>query len=362
VGLCDQNQSFAALLIGLVALGSACSTEPSIDPCEQPDSLRADFADDFASLNAEFGNDKAPLFHSAECADNPKADAFGFLPEPCDLLAPLIPFGEDALRMGFFVGAAGQGTWGPVVGNGGFDIVWDLYHQQLTVSTYAGGGVATPGLSVGGSVYAGAAFGFEQSVQDWQGYFVTGAVEVGLPYLQDFLNVGASVFVSGVDENDNGLIGPGEVLLPPDGVYGFGVSVGAGLSYLPPALPANGSLTEGLWTVHKEAIRELYDDFKNTKMFFTVPMKVRLVNHVDGTPCSEDWPYVDGDMSCVIEFGDPNDSYFKRAINTGYSICHVTGRCVMPLSWPMSVTALGIGALRDHNASFEDLCPAGVTQ
>jgi hypothetical protein len=231
----------------------------------------------------------------------------------------------------------------------------------MTVSKYAGGGIGVPGAGASVSAYVGPAFGFEHGVSDWDGYFAESEVEIGLPFLQDFLSLNPGVYATAVDDDANELITPDEVLLPPDGVYGFNIGIEAGFNLLPEISPIGVNLKEGYWQPHKAAIRHFYDEFKDTNMFFTTPMEVALVDHHDGTLCSEDWPEVEGERDCVIEFGNPADSYLKRAVNTAYSMCHVTGRCAVPLSWPMSATALAIAALRDHNASFASFCPDHVT-
>ncbi len=149
-----------------------------------------------------------------------------------------------------------------------------------------------------------------------------------------------------------------EIEAPPDGVYGFSMGVSLGFDLLPDPLPVSGSITEGYWQPYKAAIRHVYDDLASTRMFGVRKLQVELVDAETGAACDPSWPSVDGARDCVISFGDPSDSYLARSVNTSYSICHIAGRCVVPLTWPMSATAMAIGALRSSGLSFHDMCPA----
>jgi hypothetical protein len=164
-------------------------------------------------------------------------------------------------------------------------------------------------------------------------------------------------FVSGVDANEDGLISPTEVLVPPNGVYGFGVGLSVGVE-VPTGLPIAGTVTEGLWQPYDTAIRHYYDELRNTR-FLRVGshLDVHLVDHETGRECHEDWPYSGTDEACVIEFGDPSWSHTRRGLHTGYGICTVTGRCAVPIAWPMSAAAIGVGALRDAGGAVRTLCP-----
>jgi len=323
--------------LALLALATACA--PSADTSQTKD----EFADDFSQMSDEFGNGKA--------------DLFGLDIDPCKMLAPLAGFGHDALRSGLVMGVEGEGVLGSAVAVGGFDLVWDLYHQQLSVSRYAGAGIGIPGAGASVEAYVGAAFGFEQGVENWDGYFVTAEAEVGLPFLKDYISLSPEGYVTGVDDNNDGIIEPSEVLAPPDGVYGFSLGVSLGFDLLPDPLPVSGAVTEGYWKPYKSAIRHFYDELASTRMFGIKKLKVHLIEPETGEECAADWPNVDGDRECVIEFGDADDSYLSRSINTAYSICHIAGRCAMPLTWPMSATAMAIAALRSSGLSFGDMCP-----
>lgn len=319
----------------LLAVTPACAIMGSSEPED-------DFADEFGQMQDEFGAGKA--------------DLLGFDIDPCSLLRPLASFGHDALRSGLALGIEGDGVLGAAYGQSGMDLVWDLYHQQMTVSRYAGAGVGVPGAGASVEAYVGAGFGFENGVEDWDGYFVNGEVEIGLPFLKDYLSLNPEGYVSGVDDNGDGIIGPSEILVPPEGVYGFNIAVSLGFDLLPTPLPVEGNVTEGYWQPYKEAIRHFYDEFSSTRMFGIKKMQVRLIEPETGELCPAGWPEEEGELSCVIEFGDPDDSYVRRSLNTAYSICYITGRCAVPLTWPMSANAMAIGALRSSGLSFDDMC------
>lgn len=326
-------------LTAVLTLSSACMVGLSDEP--DPDQQ---FADQYGDLQGEFGKGNNGLL--------------GIHVDPCDALRPLAKWGHDGMRAGLVVGVEGEGVLGPAVGFGGFDLVWDLYHQQLGVSRYAGAGVGVPGLGASIEAYVGGAFGFEHGVQDWDGYFVNGNVEIGLPFLKDYLSLDPGGYVTGVDENGDGVIAPSEILVPPNGVYGFSIGVSLGFDLLPDPLPVGGSVTEGYWQNYKSATRFFYDRLANTRMFGIRKLKVRLVEPETGEECPADWPATDGEMECVIEFGDPSDNYLSRSVNTAYSICTLTGGCATELTWPMSTTALAIGALRNSGLRFDEMCPA----
>ena len=98
--------------------------------------------------------------------DDQKADFLG-IKDPCELLEPIVEFGEDALRSGFFIGVQGSGTLVGLQGLGGFDIVWDYHNAQITVSSYLGNGYNfTGGSNVTAAAYVGWVTGFEHGVSD----------------------------------------------------------------------------------------------------------------------------------------------------------------------------------------------------
>ena len=100
--------------------------------------------------------------------DDQKADFSGL--EPCEILKPILDFGDEAIRSGFFVGAQGGGVLVGLATSGGVDIVWDYYHAQITVSKYTGGGINfTGGSNINTSIYAGWVTGFRHGVSEQRG-------------------------------------------------------------------------------------------------------------------------------------------------------------------------------------------------
>jgi len=327
----------AALVPWLVSCAGAPVDQARVDEAE------ADFGDAMADLQGEFGQDG-------------KADLFGV--DPCRFLAPLFAEGNDFTHAGLFVGVEGEGVLGATAAFGGYDLVWDLYHHQMSVSRYHGAGISTPKVGASVTAYAGFATGFHDGVGEWDGYFVTTAMDVGLPFLKDFLSLEPAVFVSGVDQNGDHVIAPDEVLIPPDGVYGFQIGVSLGFDLLPDPLPVGGEVTEGLWEPYKPAIRYYYDKLADTRFArIGTRLRVYLVDHQTGDLCAADWPDVDGERDCVVEFGERDWSHAHRGAHVAYSICSSLGGCGIPLSWPMSATAVAIGAYRDVGGAVEALCP-----
>lgn len=285
--------------------------------------------------------------HAAEFGDG-KSDFPGFIPGLCDLLEPLMDGTDATLRSGLVVGVQGSAVLGVGTGFGGYDMVWNLYHQQFLVSRYLGAGIATPGLGASAQGYVGFAAGFEESVAEWTGWFVTGSADVGLPFLKDFIGLTPAIFVTGEDRNGDGFIDPTEVLIPPEGIYGFQVGVSLGFD-VPDPLPVKGALTEGHWRAHDPAIRFYYDFFRSRGV------KAHLVD-VSGAPCPDGWPHDGSGRTCVIQFGTPNAGWLSRSRHTAKAICNATGGCVTPLTWPMSATAIAIGALRASGLRPGQLC------
>ena len=318
---------------------AACAAQTGEPP---PSDIQ--FDDAVADLSDEFGGSVGG-----------KADIFGL--DPCQILSPVLSGTDATIRSGFFFGVEGNAVLGGVEGVGGYDVVFDIYHHQMTVSRYLGAGVGI-GLA-GGSVevYAGFATGFQHSVSDWDGYFVTAEAELSLPFLREFLSVNPSVFVSGVDRNGDGFIAPDEALLPPEGVYGFAVGVEVGLE-VPTGLPVGGTLTEGLWEPQPEAIRYYYDLLAGTR-FARIGrhLSVRLVDEHTGFECDPGWPAVAPEQECVIEFGEEEWSHTRRGLHMAYGICTASGGCGVPISWPMSAASIAVGAVRDVGDDLSMLCP-----
>lgn len=303
-----------------------------------------EFDEAVVDLQDEFGGDGTG-----------KADIFGY--DECDVLRPILAGTDAGIRSGFFFGVESQVAFAGATGFGGFDVVFDLYHHQMTVSRYYGAGVALALAGISVEVYAGFATGFEHGVSDWDGYFVTANLEIGLPFLREFFSLNPNVFVSAVDNDGNGLIGPTEIVAPPEGVYGFGMGIEVGVE-IPTGLPVSGSLVEGLWEPHDEAIRWYYDRLSETRFArIGSRLNVHLVDHHTGEACDADWPYSGTDEECVIEFGEPDWNHTRRALHMAYGICTSTGGCEIPIAWPMSAAAIGVGAVRDIGGNLAELCP-----
>ena len=341
--------------------GASCDEAASVD---EGVSAEEAFEQDYSDFADRYGGDG-------------KNDIFKNLGiDPCLLLEPMAKNVKPLTHSGLVMGAEVEVGTGATKGFYGRDYVWDLYHHQLTVSRYYGAGV-TSGIAAGktgATAYVGAAFNFDHGVSDWDGYFVTAAASFGLELELPFVGeVDASItpafYVTAEDKNGNHVIDSHEEVIFPNGVYGFTVGLSTGAEYLPvpdpvPFLEGELSLTEGLWEPDNEAIRDVYDELDDARILFFWDLQVRLVDHHTGEDCLEanpDWPYEPAGYSgphleCVVEFGDPEESHLKRSLDTGASICELSGDCAVPLTWPLASTALAVGFSRDLGASVGEYC------
>ena len=351
-----RNTFSSVVLLVLGWLGSAtlwgCEPPARSDP-EVAAARRVEVVDDFQAAFLEL---------ASEYGSPEKADLFGGRIDPCRILDPLMSAGDYLAHSGLFVGVSGSGVLGVGTGFGGVDLVWDLYHRQMTVSKYAGFGVSTPGMGASVKAYTGFAAGFETGVDQWNSHFVNFETAISLPFLIDYISLTPFFFVSGVDRDDNGLIGPTEIIMPPYGVHGFGIGVQLGFDLLPSGLPISGSVSEGLWSPHKPGIRYFYDRYQKMR-FFRIgrPMNVHLIDSEWGTPCHPDWPEEDGHRSCFLQFGEPEWDHTESSLHVAYAICAAAGNCALPLTWPMSAVAIGVGAYRDFGGDYAVMCPDDAT-
>jgi hypothetical protein len=356
------------------------------DEPQSPEQLQDDFNTSLTDFNDVLG-----------ISNDDSADVFGNLNEdPCEYLSELVDDRGELVPFGYFVGV--EGELGLIVARGqvGVDLVFDLYHYQLGTSYYFGGGVGTLSGSASIEFYAGVAQGFEHSVSDWEGWFVTTELNVGLPFLNDALEVGYASFVSGVDRDENNFIDPSEVLVPPEGVYGYQFSVALGfdiLTFLPdPAdfVPIGGEITQGKWFSFSWLNRSLYDYYEGANLYlFGEELSVHLVDPHTGEECPPDWPQhhelhacvsaiddspcdpeesdvcVDPETGvqcehgseCVIEFGEPTWDHQRRTQHMFYALCWITGQCAIPSGYHMAQASLAAAVLRDSGMTYDEMCP-----
>jgi hypothetical protein len=337
-GATQKCRKARLLPIFLVAM-IGCAAEP-------PVSTEAEFQDAVTELQREYGGEG-------------KADIFGI--DVCDALSPVLSGTDASIRSGFFIGVSGTAALSGLAGVGGFDVVFDLYHHQMTVSRYVGGGVALTPASSSVQVYAGFATGFEDGVADWNGHFVTATLSLSLPFVRELASLTPWVFVTGEDDDSDGFIAPDEVVVPPDGIYGFGVGVTVGFD-VPTGLPISGSLVEGRWDPHPDAIRWYYDRLHETRFAgIGSPLAVRLVDRDTREECPADWPAADAERRCIIEFGEPEWSHTRRSLHMAYGICTASGGCAVPVAWPMSAASIAVGAIRDLDDDLSARCPELAT-
>ena len=350
--LCILFLSFGLSLSLLGCSSTESETDPSLD----------EFQKAMNTLNYAYGSQE-------------KAD-FSRILSPCELLDPIFEWGSEALRSGFFMGVSGEGTLGAGIGLGGYDVVWDFYHAQATLSKYYGGGINLGlGAGVSASLYAGWVSGFQHGVSDWDGYHVAISTELSVPFLKEYIHLKPELFTSAEDRNGDALIDPTEIIPPLQGMYGFSIGVGVGLELIPNPIPISASIIEGLWMPHRSGIVGLYDQLKRKRLIPLIgePLEVSLIDEETGQPCPEDWieeqEHIDSKTEgmdhanqthhteCIIQFGRPEWSHLRNALHVAASVCSLSGGCLTPLSWPQSGLALAIGAWRDATESNQiQLC------
>lgn len=299
--------------------------EPRVIPDEPPEA----FVDNVWELQATFGDEgKMDLVSRASI---------------CDLIEPVARYGDALIRGGFVMGIEGTAVVGVFDHFGGYDLVWDLYSQQFTVSKHGGSLITTDELAITATAYVGYVGGFYSGVGEWYGFHEQASVEIGLPFLDDFFSVELTGFIE------------------QDGVFGYTAGITVGVDAFPDPLPVEVTLSEGVWEQHSLVIRSYYDKFRDASfMGVPIPIKARLVDAEDGSRCHEQWPVEDGERSCVIELGDPEKSRTRRAIHVARSICTATKGCALPLTWPLAASALAVGSLRDLGLAPSELCPGIV--
>ncbi len=346
--MCNGQLCGRILTIGAALLLLSCAGNPP-PPDTNDNPINAEANDAY--------NDLYDQFDEGDFGPDSKSDGFWERLDPCAVLGGLYEFADDFSQIGFFYGVEGEGVLGVGVGVGGYDVVFDLYHRQMSVSKYFGAGVTTPGLGASVTAYAGVAMGFQHGVVDWDGYFVTTELELSLPLLKDFIHLEPAFFVTGVDENDDNFIEPSEVLVPPDGVYGFSIGLSVGVDALPDVLPVGATLTEGLWQPHKRGIRTFYDQLKDESILWVYDLSVHLVDHSTGEECPADWPDVEEERDCILEFGDEGMSNTRAALHLAWAICSLNGGCLSPIAGSMALTSVAIGAFRDAGDNLAEICP-----
>jgi hypothetical protein len=348
-------------ILALAFLVSACGSEaPVIQPEElektgpgpeaQPpasDDEMADFTAGVFELQASFGEeDKADLISMADV---------------CTLVEPVARFGDAMVRGGFVMGVEGTAVIGFIDLFTGYDVVWDMYHQQLAVSRYSGSLTTMDEVALSATAYVGFAAGFRKGVGDWFGAHEAVSLEIGLPYMDDLFSLEITGFRVAIDQDGDNQADASEFMTPPDGLFGYTVGITAGLDAVPDPLPVEITVSDGYWEPHKDIIRAYYDRFRDARFFgFDVPIAVRMVDAWDGSECDAEWPLVESERDCVLQFGKPGQSHTKNAIHLARSICSVTKSCSMPITWPLAGAAIAIAKLRDMELTPSDLCPGIV--
>lgn len=370
------------LLLQGTLLNPGCATEGA----QLPEQLQDEFNSSLTDLNDVLG-----------IGGDESADVFGNLDEdPCEYLSELVNDRGELVPFGYFVGVSGE--LGLFVARGlvGVDVVFDLYHYQMGTSYYFGAGLGTLSGSVSVAGYAGVARGFQQGVGDWNGWFVSSQLSVGLPFLNDSVGFGTATFVSGVDEDSNHFIDATEILAPPRGVYGYQYSVSLGfdlMMFIPDPedlVNVDFEVTEALWHSFPQLNRAFYDYFEDSNLYlFDEELSVHLVDAQTGEDCPVDWPQhlaaqncvsaiddsscdpeqsdicVDPETGvqcehapeCVIEFGERDWTHEHRTQHMFYALCWLTGQCATASGYNMAQASLAAAVLRDSDMTYNEMCP-----
>ena len=284
--------------------------------------------------------------------DEQKSDFLGL--DPCEILEPILSFGDEAVRSGFFVGVQGGGVLAGLANMGGADLVWDYYHAQLSVSSYASSGLNfTGGGNVNASVYAGWVTGFNHGVSDWDGQHYQVTTELGLPFIKEYVHLKPEAFVVPKDQNEDREINIEDIRLNGDGLYGFSLGLGISLELFPNPLPVDLEISQGVWHPNEAGIMAIYERLKTARLIPVIgePLAISLINPESGESCGIQGIarlHHSDHAECVIQLGDPSWSHTRNAFHVAASMCALTMGCAVPLAWPQSVLALGIGAWRDH--------------
>ncbi|QQR89537.1 MAG: hypothetical protein IPJ88_15255 [Myxococcales bacterium] len=313
----------------------------------------------------------------------------------CEALEHVFPYGipegfaDDAMHPAIFVGGSAKGSLKILQGVDsvlrGIDVVADLYNQEIMVLGYAGNGTNVSKLFSGGasfSMYGGAAYGLENGLSDWYGFFNGASVGINpLPVLKRFLNADLNWFRSGTDLDGDHLIAPEELHNPPEGVYGFSVGATVGFDVLgalwdaasvavlgiPGALPLSAGTSTTHYHPWNYGTLLLFEELK--KVGLPVTLKdcdcdyMPVSEFVSAQPQGDCWksPFLgpDAELSqnqCRISFEGSKAAL--KGVDLAKAICHA-GNCDLEERLLNTVYASAVGHFRDQGVnSAKLLCPS----
>lgn len=334
-----------AIALSIICLTTACaeSTIPGDDPA-------ASGEDSTSTSTPEFQNGLEQLKSQYDDGGG-KRDYVG-LSDPCKILESNFSSPLLSQNMGIFFEVQGEGNVTVAQSAFGINGVADFTHQQLAVFQSGGFGARAAGLGGGYSadLIAGFAFGFDDSVLDWEGKMVAATGNASLPILSSFLSGSAGAFFQpGSDLNGDGKIDftSEEVREVPDSnVYGLfgGVELGLRLDAWRTMTGFDGELEATQRGLAKEATGKLFRNLKDNGGLFIGGLDVSLVTR-DGTTCSPEWPAKDGDKDCIISVGSASDSRSDQSLEMAKAVCSMLGECAHPLAWAGATTAYAVGLL-----------------
>jgi hypothetical protein len=245
----------------------------------------------------------------------------------CKILAPYLLKGAQMWQRPYLALGVSAQAGAAIQQAVGRDFVWDLYNLQFAVFDYSQtSGVIGSGMlgSVSANAYGGLGFGVRTDVKSaWEGYFMGGSAEMGLP-LPVLSNIfsGSVHYFTGASKNAHGKI------VADTSFVGAAAGASAGLSS-PGAGSVSGNI--GFWTLNKKLTNSMAAKFKN----FGIPASAQGTQSCEG--------------QCVrFDAGTAKASYTKRALNLARSLPVVVSLPPNMNLVQVGLLALSVGAMRDH--------------
>jgi hypothetical protein len=292
-----------------------------------------------------------------------KAD-FSVFSGPCDVISNFLGTEShdfNPLEMAYFLELEVEGNISGKTWNSGIDIVSDMKHHQFAVFSFKGEGIRSTLMSAGGAaeVYGGLAFGFEDSILEWEGNYTKANLDYNpIPPLKALFSGNAGLMVHGVQEKHalqfdsdyNTIVG----------VYGgFEASVRPYFNF-ETGLGVTAEAHSGKRTLDKNFTRALYGKIKERPVsrilsWFGLDggtVDVRLVT-ADGDLCPEQWPKKEPEKKCVIEVGSDNDPNWKKSLKMAGATCSALGGCdVNPLAATAAQVIASVGLVQETGAAI----------
>ena len=303
----------------------------------------------------------------------------------CPYILPALEWGEDSLRMGVFAGADAALVVGPAFakGIGSAEMVLDTYHAQFMMARPKTNVFlrTSTGASVTAFGYAGLAWGFENSVLDWEGEYTNISGRVGIPGA-GWIKAETQGFVEDLPGNEEIIEDEIEQDEPPaQGIYGVSLGIRLNGTLLSSELVLPVSVTyrqreRANWQIMTRlAYEEVFSYDNHTywqrlkkaaaeRLLGLTQLDVSLIELDADTgeylgDCPSDWPYEDDPRECVIQFGDPlRSSPIENAKHLAVAVCAGTNLCETGIAIPFLFGQFGLAWLQEQRDAIELECSA----